>query len=337
MMTLKQNRINDPEKINVDYIEKELSEDKHVIVQFSGKTFNDKILSQLDKLCEKHDTSLGVRFYGHYSGTFDFNIISKIPHVKCLYTDCLTKATNLNVLRELKYLENLSVGVYELTDTEILNSDNFKGLTKLLLTETKTKALNLEYLKEYKKLKTLVIGGHTKNISMVGELSELEFLSFNSVKKVPIDFVNKLKKLKTLKFILGGRENIMQLEENQIENLEITWVRGFNDLSNIGKFRNLKKLHIENNIQLGQIQFDTELKNMDDLKIINCKTFDKLTGLEQLSALKEMVIYQTNLDFESVINQKLSKTLDMFVFYTTKAKIDKEIKNRIIEMGYKTR
>lgn len=337
MITLRQNRINDPKTIDVEYIEKELSEDKHVIVQFSGQTFDDKILSQLDELCEKHDTSLGVRFYGNYSGIFDFKTILKVPHVKCLYADCLTKAVNIDTLKELKYIENLSLGVFELTETEILNSDNLKKLTELILTETKTKALNLEYLKEYKNLNTLIVGGHTKNISAVGNLSNLEFLSLNSIKKVPVDFVNKLRKLKTLKFILGGRENILEIQENQIESLEITWVRGFNDLSNIGNFKNLKNLHIENNIQLGQLQFDTEFNSLVDLKIINCKTFDKLTGLEKLPELNEMVIYQTNLDFETIINQKLSKKLDMFGFYTTKTKIDKEIKKRIIDMGYKTR
>lgn len=337
MINYKQNRINDPKTIDSDYIDKELKDGKHVIVQFSDKTFNDKMLYFLNDLCDKYDSNFGVRFYGNYSGAFDFKNLLKIPNVKCLYIDCLTKAENINSLAELQKLQKLSLGVFELKETEILNSNNLKGIEELILTETKTKAFNLGYLKNYKNLKLLVIGGHTKNIDSVGELTELEFLSFNSVKHVPIHFVNKLKKLKTLNFILGGRDNINEIEENNIENLNITWVRGFNDLSCISKFNNLKTLHIEDNIQLNKIQFDKEFHSLIDLKILNCKTFDSLIGLDNLIALKELVIYKTNLDFDSVINQRLPKSLETFVFCTIKSKIDSEIKKRIIEKGFKTR
>jgi protein phosphatase 1 regulatory subunit 7 len=337
MIIYKQSRINDPKTIDFGFIDKELGDDKHVIVQFSGSTYNDKMLSQLNDLCEKYDNSFGVRFYGNYSSSFDFKTLLKIPKVKCLYVDCLTKADNIGALTELNFLQKLSLGVFELKETEILNSDNLKRVTELILIETKTKVLNLDYLKDYKGLKILIIGGHVKNIESVGELSELEYLSFNSVKKTPVQFVNNLKKLKTLNFILGGRENINEIKENNIENLDITWVRGFNDLSNISKFNTLKILHIEDNIQLNKIQFDKEFHSLIDLKILNCKTLDSLIGLDNLKALKELVIYKTNLDFDSVLNQSLPKTLETFVFCTTKSKIDSEIKKRIIEKGFKTR
>jgi hypothetical protein len=337
MINYRQNRINDPKTIDSDYIDKELKDGKHVIVQFSDKTFNDKMLSQLNDICDKYDSSFGVRFYGNYSGSFDFKTLLKIPNVKCLYVDCMTKADNISTLAELQNLQKLSLGVFELRETEILDSKNLKGIEELILIETKTKAFNLDYLKDYRNLKLLIIGGHTKNIDSIGELTDLEFLSFNSVKHVPIHFVNKLKNLKTLNFILGGRDNINEIEENNIENLNITWVRGFNDLSSISKFNNLKTLHIEDNIQLNKIQFDREFPSLIDLKILNCKTLDSLIGLDNLKALNELVIYKTNLDFENLINQKLPKTLDTFVFCTTKTKIDKEIKERIIKQGYKTR
>ncbi|MGO8056515.1 hypothetical protein, partial [Rhizobium leguminosarum] len=76
-------------------------------------------------------------------------------------------------------------------------------------------------------------------------------------------------KLKTLNFILGSRDNIKEIEENEIENLEIVWVRGFNDLSNISKFKNLKTLKIEDEIQLPMVHFDKTLTSLTDLKIIN--------------------------------------------------------------------
>jgi protein phosphatase 1 regulatory subunit 7 len=331
---LPQIRINDPETLDLDYIGKELTNSKHVIVQFSKPIYSEKQISQLNIQCAKYDDNFGVRFYGHYSSSFDFKILRKIPNVKCLYVDCLTYADNIQVLTELTQLKKLSLGVFELTDFEILNSENLQKLTELILTETRSKALNLDYLKYYKNLKFLIIGEHTKNIEAVGELSNLEYLSLNSIKKTPVPFVNKLKKLKTLKFILGGRENIVEIEDNDIETLEIVWVRSFNNLSNISNFKKLKNLLIEDNIQLQKIHFDKVLPNLEDLKILNCKTLNSLTGLESLTSLQQLRIYKTNLDFENILIQKLPPTLKTFAFYTTKKKEDEKIKVILKERGF---
>lgn len=79
--------------------------------------------------------------------------------------------------------------------------------------------------------------------------TELQFLSLNSISKNSINFINDLEKLKTLKFILGGRENINEIEENKIESLEIVRVRGFSELSNMSKFNQLRNLLIEDQIK----------------------------------------------------------------------------------------
>lgn len=332
-----QNRITDPQTIDTDFIDRELIAGKEVIVQFSDKTYDDKKLAQLNELCNKYDRNFEIRFYGHYSTSFDFNTLLKIPNVKSLYVDCLTKAHNVEAISRMQNLQKLSLGVYELTETEILNFENLRKLSELIVTETKTKAFNLAYLRDYKNLKLLIIGGHSKNIEVVGELENLEYLSFNSVKKTPVPFVNKLKKLKTLKFILGGRENIHEIGENEIENLEIVWVRGFNDISNISKFKKLKTLLIEDNIQLQSVHFDTELPTLNDLKILNCKTLSSLTGLEHLPLLHQLRIYKTALDFDKLIKQPLPSMLKIFAFYTTKQKVDSKIKATLEKKGYSER
>lgn len=332
-----QNRINNPQKIDVIEIEKEINNGKHVIVQFSEESYSDLILSELDNLCKKYDQSFGVRFYGHYSNAFDFNHLKKIPNVKCLYVDCLTDVVNFDALSELQYLEKLSVGYYNLKQTEFLDFDNLKKVKELYLTDTKTKALNLEYLRDYKSLKFLILGGHTKNIDKVGSLTGLETLYLNSIKKISISFINNLKELKTLRFILGGRENIQEIDKNIIENLEITRVKGFKDLGNISSFKNLKTLSIEDNIKLEELDFNVEFPNLTDLKIINCKSFSSLSGLSNLSSLKSLVIYKTDLNFDTVIKNSLPQSLETFVFCTTRNKEDKVIKDRISELGYETR
>ncbi|HTA27406.1 MAG TPA: hypothetical protein VK809_06445, partial [Bacteroidia bacterium] len=268
------------------------------------------------------------------SNSFDCNTLLKIPNVKCLYVDCLLRAENVYALSQLKNLVKLNLGIYYIKELEILKYDNLKTLTSLFIGETSTKAFNLNYLREYQNLKSFGINGHTKNIEAIGEIKNLEELSLNSIKKKAIPFVNKLKKLKSLTFILGGRENINEIEENNIENLEITWVHGFKDISNLSKFTGLKKLLIDRQKQLSSIHIEKEMSHLIDLKILDCKTFNSLTGLENLTGLQQLRISGTQLDFNSVINQKLSPALKTFAFYTWKVKQDEVIKQKLEELGY---
>jgi protein phosphatase 1 regulatory subunit 7 len=329
-------RINDPSVIDIGLIEKEIDADKHVIIQFSKALYTDSQLSIIDTLCKKYNSAFGVRFFGHYLGSFDFKTLQKIPNVKCLYVDCLTKAENVQALGELEKLEKFSLGVFELKEPEILNIQSLKNLSEIIITDTQTKALNLGYLKDYNRLNRLTICGHKKNIEALGEILTLEFLSLNSIKKTTVSFVNNLKKLKTLRFILGGRESIQEINENEIENLEIVWVRGFKDLSNISNFKSLKTLLVEDNKQLSNIHFDKELVKLNDVKILNCKTLSSLTGLEKLISLQQLRIYKTNLDIDSLLKQTLPNTLKTFAFYTYKKKIDEAIRLTLDNIGYKS-
>lgn len=331
-----QSRIDNPKFIDTERIRKELSEGKHVIVQFSDAIYTDEQLSDLNDLCSIYNENFGVRFYGNFDGSFSFNFntLLKIPNVKCLYIDCLLRAENVSALSQLKYLVKLSLGVEYLKEVEILQYDNLKNLIDFNIGPTTSKALNLIYLRDYQKLKSLGVCGHTKNIEAIGEIKNLEELFLNSIKKKAIPFVNNLKRLKTLDFTLGGRENIHEVEENEIENLEITWVHGFKDISNLSKFRGLKKLLIDRQKQLSSIHIEKEMPNLMDLKILDCKTFNSLKGLENLTGLQQLRIYGTQLEFNLIIGQKLSPTLKTFAFYSRSVKEDKIIKHKLEELGY---
>jgi protein phosphatase 1 regulatory subunit 7 len=328
------NRIDNPKTINKGLVEKELRSGKEVILQFGTRSYTDKMLSDINELCLKFDESLCIRFYDHNSKQFDCKTLQKIPNVKCLYIDSLQNAGNLQLLKELSNLKILSLGIYELEDPEILDYDNLKNLAELVVTETKNKDLNLQHLRKFKRLKSLRIAGHSKNIDAIGELPQLKHLSLNSIKKIPLDFINKLKKLKTLNLLLGSRDNLNEIEENQIENLDIVWIRGFNDLSRISKFPKLKTLKIEDEIQLSKIHFDRVFPQLTDLKIINCKELKSITGLKNLPRLNSLVVYQTKVDFDKFMLQDLPKHLKYLGFHTTRSKIDKEIKAILESKGY---
>jgi protein phosphatase 1 regulatory subunit 7 len=327
-------RITNPATLPHAQINRDLKDGKHVIIQFVDKTYTNTMLEDINRLCAAYDKNFGVRFYGHYSSFFDCETVSRIPRVKCLYLDCLLKAENVAALNELEELQKLSLGVYELKETEILDFSRFKGIEDLIVTETKTKALNLQYLTDYKNLKSLILGGHSKNIEAVGALERLEFLSLNSVKQVSVSFVNQLKNLKTLHFILGGRNDISDIGSLSIEHLHIVRVQGLGDLGDIARFSKLKTLLIEDQIRLPGISFDGPMPALEDVTIINCKTLKSIQGMSHLTGLNRFRIYKTAVIFDEFVRQALPATLRAFAFYTGRKKTDNEIKEKIEKLGY---
>lgn len=208
-------RIDNPNQVDANLIERELALGKEVIIQFSDFTYTSETLNNINELCSKCDENLCIRFYGHYFKAFDCKILREIPGVKCLFLDCLTSVKNLHVVTELANLEVLAIGVFELKETEFLASDNFRKLKGLTVGETKAKSFNLVHLEKIKNLESLRISGHTKNIESIGVLNDLASLSLNAVKQVPVGFINKLKKLKKLEFLLGSRLNLNEIEETE--------------------------------------------------------------------------------------------------------------------------
>lgn len=334
MIFTPQIRISNPTDIDITHINNSLKQGNHVIIQFSEKAYSDKILNILDSLCSKYDKNFGIRFYGHYSGFFDCNTLLKIPNVKCLYVDSLLKVENLPALSKLEKLEKLSIGIFELKETEILSFSNFKTLEELVCSETKTKALNLEYLKDYKNLNYLYIDGHSKNIEAIGGLDNLESLFLHAIKVPSVAFINKLKKVKYLTFRIGSRTSINEIEENEIEHLHMVQVRGFSDISAISKFSKLKSLVIEDQIQLNTMSFDKQLDQLEEIKIINCKTLDSFKGICNLPNISSLRIHGTALDYNEFLYQEFPKSLKKFGFFTGKQKIDTEIKIKLEKLGY---
>ena len=134
---------------------------------------------------------------------------------------------------------------------------------------------------------------------------------------------------------MGGRENLDEIEENEIETLEIIRVRSFNNFKNISNFKKLQTLLIEDQIQLPELHFDKEILTLTDFKLINCKTLKSLTGLEKLRGLNQLRIYKTDINFDEFIKQQFPRSLDILAFYTAKTKIDREIKDKLLNLGYK--
>lgn len=182
--------IDNPTSIDNGFIDRELSKEKTVIVQFSDPTYDKGKLAQLNNLCKDYDQNLAIRFYGHYFSKFDCSVVKQISNVKNLSIDGLQDFDNVSALTELENLKVFELGIYGLKEPEFFKAVNFKQLIELNIYATNTKKLNLEYIRNFKSLKYLTIEEHTKNIEAIGELSNLEYLSLCSIKKQSVEFIN---------------------------------------------------------------------------------------------------------------------------------------------------
>ncbi|WP_460503653.1 leucine-rich repeat domain-containing protein [Hymenobacter agri] len=326
-------RINCTTTIDKSEIESELNAGKQVIVQFVTNSYTAETLSQLNELCSKHDKNLCVRFYGHYHGSFNCTVLLQLPAVKCLYIDC-HKVEHVDALSALQQLEELDLSIFELNQPEILASKNFKRMQVLGIGETRTNNINLQHLHSYASLIELRIANQTKHIDTVGELSKLESLYLYRIKKTPLEFVNSLIKLKRLDLILGSRDNINEIANCSIQQLQLVQVRGFNDLGDLSRFAKLKKLVIENQIQLRELNFPIKFAHLEYLSVLDCKTFDTLIGLINLPALASLVLYNTKIEFDQFIQQELPSTLQHLGFYTGKSKTDLLMREALHKRGY---
>lgn len=325
--------INNPIALDRVQIEQDLRGGNQVIVQFSHPEFYGSILEEVDELCARWDEDFGVRFYAHSSLSFDCQNLLRIPHVKMLQLNSLVQAHNTEALAKLDNLYSLSLGIYELENSEILGIDTLRSL-KILNIISDKKILNLQYFKEFSYLEELHVGGKVKNLDAIGYLEDLNYLALHSISKLPLHFINRLRKLKNLRILLGGREHIQEIEENEIEDLEISRVRGFHDLTNITAFKALNRLVIEDQVQLQEISFNQEMKALEELSIRNCKGLTRLVGMEQLPLLHKLRIFKTAIDFDSFINQKLPNSLSSVEFATFKSKADQEIQQSLLKLGF---
>ena len=325
--------INDPAALDRVQIEQDLRSGNQVIVQFSHPEFYGSILEEVDELCARWDENFGVRFYGHRSLSLDCHTLLRIPHVKMLHLNCLVQAHNTEALAKLDHLYSLNLGIYELENSDILGMDTLRSLRDLSIISEK-KILNLQYFKDFSQLEQLHVGGKVKNLGAIGYLENLNYLALHMISKLPLHFINRLGKLKNLRILLGGREHIQEIEENEIGDLEIVRVRGFHDLTNITAFQALNRLVIEDQIQLQEISFDQEMKALEELSIRNCKGLSRLTGLERLPVLHKLRLLKTAIDFDSFINQKLPNSLSSVEFATFKSKADREIQQSLLKLGY---
>lgn len=264
------------------------------------KIKSDIYLARLDELCARHGSAINVRFYGFYSEVFDARILERLPNIRSLTINCLHDACHLEAIGTLAHLEDLSLGVFELQQKDILSHIAVENLRSLTLEETNTKALDLAPLANARTLQQLRIFGHKKNIDELNVLNQLNEFVFNPAKGKALDFLNGMTQLRALKLVLGGCENFNDVSLPHLRDLAVTQVRGLNTLGDLSRFPKLERVLVEDQIRLESVDISAKMPKLLHISFSNCKILNALPSLEIAPNLKSITAFHTALSFDDL-------------------------------------
>lgn len=315
-------------------IQDALEAGRSVTVQFSSSKHSPHSLREVNRLARVFSSALEVRFYGHYSEIFDFDVLSNLRDVSNFSADCLDEARNFEQLAEMPVLKRLRLGIHHKTPPDLLAYKNLRNLEVLALGPTKSSNLDLKYLEQYLNLDELGLCGHTKGIESVAESKNLKILTLISMgNKQSLSFVNTLPILRRLTVLLGGRESIAEVSHPSLQALEIIRVKGL-QVIDPDRFPALRCLSVDDQIKLTHIQFSNQTPLLEYVKIWNCKSLISITGISTLKKLKSLGVARTAVSFDSVHAQVQKGQLDDFVFHSQALKENKTIQETLQRQGY---
>ena len=329
-----ENRINDPQTVDREHLDEVLSRGVNPTIQFSKPGYSRSLLQDINKLCADYGDQLEVRFYGHYSDDFDASVVRHLPDAQWLSIDSLQRVTNEAEISRAPNLRKLSFGVYEFDNPAFLTTLKLAQLTRLVLSDNKKKNFDLSPLAQCIELEELYVNGHTKNIHELSQLPNLRRLSLGSIaKRQTLEFLNGIPNLEKLTLILGGRENINELAHTRLRELEVLRVRGINDLGDLSRFPQLRRLLVEDQLQLQTITF-SEL-DLEEVLINNCKNLTHLDGLLGLQKLRSFRTSRTGLDLDSLLVASWPKTMETVALYSGSQKWNERARGILDQQGYK--
>lgn len=329
------NRITNPAIINADSVIEQVSAGNRVTIQYSSPIYDMRQLDLVNALAKRLGRNLELRFYGHYSTNFDGSVLSAVPDVQCLAVDCMMKASNLDALSKIYALKELSLGVFEIEDNNILMKCNLESLESIRLGDTKGGGINLSVLAACKMLSQFHTAGHFRNISAIASLDSLVDVTISSMrKKDDISFLSGMPQLISLRLMLGGRTTLADIAPKNLKNLEIIRIKGLEDIGHLGRFEVLERFLIKDQIKLERIALGPNPR-LRDIKIINCKTLDNIAGLLNLNCLSKLRISRTALSYEVLIKEDMPRSLEVLAFYTGKSNRDAIIRADLDARGFR--
>ncbi len=327
-------RITDPIRLSESDLQAIVDDGGSPTVQFSKPGQDRTLLDTVNGLCQVFGSRLEVRFFGHYGHDFDASVVSALPSVRRLSVDCLTRIANEDWLYELPLLERLSFDVFEFDRPDFLDGLRLERLTELSVSETRTRKLDLGALHRCKNLTELFIQGHTRNIEALASVPLLRKLRLSGMpKQRDLSFVGEIASLQSLTLLLGGRPKFDEVSSRTLQELEVIRVRGLETLGRLDRFPNLRRLQIEDQLQLHSLSVVGA--QLHELSVHNCKNLQVVSGLDRLMELEQIRVSRTNLDLDTLRDRSWPPSMEVVALYSGSQKWNTEARAILDQRGYR--
>lgn len=331
---MRDTRFTDPVQIDGGHIRTIVEAGRVPTIQFSRPGYTPELLCEIDRLCVKFGNRLEVRFYGYHQGRFDASALADLPSVRWLSVDCLDSITNERQIGELPLLERLSFGVFRFDDAEVLRKIGVEKLIQLTLGENAKRNLDLAPLGLCQRLRTLFVNGHTKNIDVITNLSELTSVSLSGFPKHnDLRFLCDIDRLRSLTLLLGGRSSLEEFSHTALEELNVIRVRGLQSIGPLGRFPSLRRLQVEDQLQIQTV--DLAGAPLQRISLTNCKNLETLNGLEALGELADFRVSRTKLDLDAFLEREWPKSLRILALRSSSQKWNDATRLILDRRGYR--
>jgi protein phosphatase 1 regulatory subunit 7 len=294
----------DPQSIDLDQAEAEAqAAGPPLRVQFSrSATCTQDIFARLDQCCHRFGTRIEVRFFGFYNEEFDVEILRSLPSVRVLYID-VRRARRLEFLGHLDHLVELQIGVRDGDYPEILREPGIQTVRRLVLLDSRRNNIDLEPLSSFSNLTELTICGHWRHIEVLGHLTNVRRLALNQMSKsVQFSWIRSMKGLRDLTVFLGSRTNLDEISHGNLERLRFDRVRGLERVD-LARFPELAHFHMEDQLRVQSLDLVPLSSSLRSITVWNCKSFERLVGIETMKILESLWIGGTKVQPEELVTQ----------------------------------
>jgi len=314
----------------------ELNEKKNISsIQFSSPLNNIEFDYLEDYLFSKR-TDISLRVYGHYSEKCDLNFLKQIPSLQKFSADCLKSVNGIENILELKNIETLGIGIFDLESFDILENIN-PNLKRLYLHQTKSKKPKIDSIKRFKNLECLYLENQSKGIEEIKTLKNLKDLTLRSITTENLDYLIGLNELWTVDIKLGGIKNFKALETLQsLKYLELWQIRDLSDLSFISNLVKLQNLFIQSLPNVTELPNFEKLIYLKRIYLENLKGLKNLNSLKNAKSLKEFIYTSANnVEIENLIPAIENSNLESISCWFGNSKKNIAFEKLVLESGKK--
>jgi hypothetical protein len=200
------------------------------------------------------------------------------------------------------------------------------SLENLQLGELKDKKISLDLLGELSNLNYLSVVRHPKGLESITRLPKLTELALTGYSVDKLSFLNDLQKLRRLYIGFGTSKNIDAISKlENLEELDILWVKQLADISAISKLTSLIKLKIEDEKQIKALPDLSQLKQLKNIRLMNISSLEDISSLTN-SFVEEFIVTgpNKNADFLTPISKNKCVKKVYTYFYLKKEQIKAE-------------